>query len=381
MANKDRTREAAGRPHGRRGGRDRTGAERGRGRRALVNIALGMVVLVSVAAVSFLLLQVSGKNSLYSHADSGEMMSTLSGLAVELGGTLESLEGEDWQEGDFRFEGVHYRYNKDIMTFLFLGIDKMGEVAPVESGIDGGQSDAIFLLVLDPHAKEMTVIGVPRDTMAQIEMYGNTGGYLGPVKAQLALQHGYGDGGKVSCERSRDAVSELFYGLPIHGYCAINMGAIPLLNDAVGGIDVVALNSQDVNGFRMEEGQELHLEGMDAYHYLHDRDIHDRNTAGKRLQRQKQYLEAYAAAAMEELKADPTFAVSLYGTLSRYMVTDISLDEVGYLATQVPGYSFSGGRMHVLEGETRIGEKYEEFHVDEDALYRLVLDVFYEEVG
>ncbi|MDE7221158.1 MAG: LytR family transcriptional regulator, partial [Oscillospiraceae bacterium] len=72
---------------------------------------------------------------------------------------------------------------------------------------------------------------------------------------------------------------------------------------------------------------------------------------------------------------------SLYSTLSKYMVTDISVDEVGYLATQVLGYSFSGDRMYVLEGETRIGEIYEEFYVDEDALYRLVLDVFYEEVG
>lgn len=353
----------------------------GRVGRTLVNVALGVVVVVFVMAISFILLQIAGKNSLYSHADGGELMTTLSGLAVELGGSLDDDGEEDWQEGDFRFEGIHYRYNEDIMTFLFLGIDKMTEVKPVKNGIDGGQSDAIFLLVLNPHTKEMTVIGIPRDTMVEIEMYSSIGSYIGPVEAQLALQHGYGDGGALSCERSRDAVSKLFYGLHIHGYCAINMGAIPLLNDAVGGIDVVALNSQDVNGFKMEEGQALHLEGMDAYHYLHDRDINEHYTAEKRLARQKQYLEAYATAAMAKMKANLTFAVSLYGTLSKYMVTDISVDEVGYLATQVLEYSFSGDRMYVLEGETHIGEKYEEFRVDEDALYRLILDVFYEEVG
>lgn len=356
--------------------------KRGPGNRAfrmLVNIVLGVVVVVFVMTISFILLQIAGKNNLYSHADSGEMLVTMSDLAMELGGTLES--GEDWQEGDFRFEGIHYRYNDDIMTFLLLGIDKMGEVEIVPDGIDGGQSDAIFLLVLNPHTKEMSVIGIPRDTMAEIERYSTLGVYLGTEVSQLTLQHGYGDGGKLSCERSRDAVSNLFYGLPIHGYCSINMGAIPLLNDAVGGIDVIANNTQNINGFSMVEGEELHLEGMDAYHYLHDRDINEHYTAGKRLMRQKQYLEAYADAAMAKLKEDPTFAVSLYSTLSKYMVTDLSVDKVSYLATQALGYSFSSDRIYVLKGETRIEGKFEEFYVDEDALYRLVLDVFYEKVG
>ena len=30
-----------------------------------------------------------------------------------------------------------------MLTFLFLGIDKMTEVVPAKNGIDGGQSDAI----------------------------------------------------------------------------------------------------------------------------------------------------------------------------------------------------------------------------------------------
>ena len=63
------------------------------------------------------------------------------------------------------------------------------------------------------------------------------------------------------------------------------------------------------------------------------------------------------------------------------MVTDISVDEVSYLATQALGYSFDSDNMHVLQGEIVQGERFEEFYVDEDALYRLILDVFYEEVN
>lgn len=46
--------------------------------RILVSLVLGVVVLIFVIAISFLLLQISGKNSLYSRADNGEMVNTLS---------------------------------------------------------------------------------------------------------------------------------------------------------------------------------------------------------------------------------------------------------------------------------------------------------------
>ena len=360
-------------------GKELPAGRRGRLGRALVGVVLGAAVLVSLAAAGFLVLQVVGRNRLYGSASSGSLVANLSDAAVGFGGSTEQGEEADWQEGDVRHEGVHYRYNEDILTFLFLGIDKMGEVEPVRDGLDGGQSDAVFLLALDPHKKEATVVGIPRDTMAEVDVYTAGGVRAGRLTTQLCLQHGYGDGAELSCERSVEAVSRLFYGLPIHGYCAINMGAIPLLNDAVGGVTLRALEKMDFKDFRAEEGEELHLEGMDAYYYLHNRDITSFNSAGRRLQRQKQYLEAYAAAALAALKEDITLPVSLYGTLSRYMVTDITVDEAGYLATQAAGYSL--GEVRSLQGATVMGDRYEEFHPDEEALYRLILEVFYEEVG
>ena len=347
-------------------------------RRLLVKIMLGAAVLVFLGAVGFLALQISGKNRLYGKADSGEMIDALSGMAVELGGVQE--EGEDWRSGDIRYEGIHYRYNEEILTFLFLGIDKMSEVGDAKDAQDGGQSDAIFLLVLNPHSREISVIGIPRDTMTDVEMYYEDGTYWKTAKTQLAVQHGYGDGAEVSCERSRDAVSRLFYGLPIHGYCAINMGAIPLINDAVGGIELEAVETLNFKDFKIKEGEKIHLKGMDAYYYLHNRDINSFNSAGRRLERQKQYLTAYAKAAMDKIKEDLTFPVTLYNTLSKYMVTDISLDEISYLATQAAGYGFSGENLRSLAGATVQGEIYEEFYPDEKALYELILDVFYEEV-
>ncbi len=277
-----------------------------------------------------------------------------------------------------RYQGVHYRYNNDIMTFLFLGIDEMGEVKRREEGNKGGQSDAIFLLVLNPHTKEISVIAVNRNTMTDLEVCNEDASVWETIKAQLCLQHAYGDGAEKSCERSVEAVSKLFYELPINGYCAINMGAIPLINDAVGGVEITAL--ENVIQTDIKEGDTLLLKGMDAYYYLHNRDIYGTFTADKRLERQKQYLTAYAKTAVEAVKADLILPVTLFNTLSKYMVTDITVDEVSYLATQALGYSFDGDHMYSLKGESQMNGERAEFYYDEEALYELILEVFYERV-
>lgn len=348
--------------------------------RILIRLFIVVIVLIGLGALLFTGLQISGRNRLYNaYKDRTPDLSQAVG-AVE-GLTPDDYAGEEasddsWQEGDVRYQGSIYRYNKDIITFLFLGIDDLGEVEVKEEGTEGGQSDAIFLLVLNPHTKEGSVIGINRDTMTDIDVYSNVGGYLWTEKAQLTLQHAYGDGAQLSCERSRDAVSRLFYDLPIHGYCAVNMGAIPLINDAVGGVEVEAL--EDVWEFR--QGETVLLKGDAAYHYLHDRDTGSFNSAGRRLDRQKQYLTAYAAAAADAMKEDISLPVKLYGTLSKYMVTDVTADEVSYLATRIPDYSFSPERFYSLEGRTVEGGVLEQFFVDETALYELILKVFYEEV-
>lgn len=346
-----------------------------------IKVLLGIVILVLVTVFVFLGFQISGRNRLYGRNDQTAPDLGQSALAEEVFSGKEGAGRENdnsWQEGDIRYQGTIYRYNQDILTFLFLGIDKMEEAGMAEDGIDGGQSDAIFLLVLNPHTKEASVIGIPRDTMTDVEVYGMDGNYLGTQVQQICLQHSYGDGGKLSCERSKAAVAGLFYDLPIHGYCAISMEAIPVINDAVGGVDVVAL--EDVIVSSIKKGDTVHLEGMEAYQYLHNRDITSSGSAAGRLERQKQYLTAYAAKALEAMKTDITLPVTLYSTLSRYMVTDITIDEVSYLATQAGDYHFSGENMYSLEGEITTDGKYEQFHADEKALYELILEVFYEKV-
>ncbi|MBQ9490928.1 MAG: LCP family protein, partial [Lachnospiraceae bacterium] len=180
-------------------------------------------------------------------------------------------------------------------------------------------------------------------------------------------------------ERTLASVSKLMYNLPIHGYCAINYGAIPKINDAVGGVTLTALEDVKDNGkLVFQEGKQVHLKGKNAVTYLRIRDTTKEGSASKRLERQKQYLLAYADTAKQAIKKDVTLMVTLYNTIKKYMVTDITVDEVSYFSTQISDYKFDGDQIYSVPGEIKMGEKFEEFYVDEKGLYELILKVFYD---
>lgn len=290
-------------------------------------------------------------------------------------------EAEDWQEGWVKYQGQIYAYNEDILTFLFMGIDKRdGTVREVAEGTNGGQADALFLLVLDSHRKKASVIGINRNTMTEIDIYNEEGAYVNTVLAQIAVQHGFGNGVEESCGYQKEAVSRLFYRLPIHGYAAVNMSAIPELNDIIGGVDVTVLEDMTSEVPAFKEGAEVHLEGQEALTYVRYRDRDVFASADQRLARQKQYLTGFIGAAKKAAGEDLSAVVRLYQAAAPMMTTDITLDEAVYLASQALDYSLGSGDFHMLEGETVMGEQFEEYHIDETALYELILEVFYEPV-
>ena len=227
-------------------------------------------------------------------------------------GTYVAQADSVWQEGWVRYQDKIYEYNEDILTFLVMGIDKMEEVSESEDDVSGGQSDALFLVIANPDDRSIKILAVNRDTMTDIVAY-NVGvdGSSPVVNAQIATQHGFGDGKELSCELTRDAVSRLFFDLPINGYVSVNMAAIPELNDAMGGVDVISLDdlSKVIKGAK--EGAELHLEGMNAFLYVEYRDTQVFESARGRLARQKQYLTAFMHKAIAATKEDITLPINL----------------------------------------------------------------------
>lgn len=345
-------------------------------RKVLVAVLCELVILAAIAVVAFQIFRVAGKSNLMSSAQASRPEL----VPIEAQMVLTEEEESRWQEGWIKYQDVIYAYNEDIMTFLFMGIDKNSDVKEVAEGTNGGQADALFLAVMNPHDKTIKVIGINRNTMTDIDIYNEEGAYVTTTKAQIAVQHGFGNGVEESCEYQKEAVEKLFYNLPVHGYAAINMSAIPTINDAVGGVDVTVLEDLTARDKSLVKDADVHLMGESAFLYVKYRDTDVFASADMRLARQKQYLNAFIVAAKQAAKNDITVVLDLYKAVSPMMTTDISADEVAYLAPVLLNYSFDDSSFYMLEGETVMGEQFEEFYVDESALYEMILEIFYEEV-
>lgn len=344
-------------------------------KRILIAVLCEAVILIAVIFTALQIVRVVGQSSLRSRAEAAPEL-----MPVQAQESLTEEEQQKWQEGWVKYQDTIYAYKEDILTFLIMGIDKNSDVKEQTGGINGGQADALFLAVMDPKEKAIKVIGINRNTMTDIDVYNDEGAYLTTVSAQIAVQHGFGNGMEESCERQVKAVKKLFYNLPIHGYAAINMSAIPTINDAVGGVQITVLEDLTKRDKSLVEGETVHLMGESAFWYVKYRDTNVFGSADRRLERQKQYLNGFIGAAKGAVKKNPAAAVNLYQAVSGQMVTNVSIDEVAYLAPLLAEYQFKADSFYMPEGETVMGDQFEEFYINEDALYEMILDVFYEEV-
>lgn len=289
--------------------------------------------------------------------------------------TKEKVNTGKWQEGIIEYDGKYYKYNTNIKTYLFLGIDKSGKAVTQTTGADGGQSDVIFLIVENRQTKKMSMVAINRNSMTDIDVYDINDNYVDTINAQICLQHTYGDGGKISCMRTETAVSSLMDDIPISGYYSMNLDGIPILNDALGGVEVNVLDDIDAFGVKLKKGENLTLNGKQAYAYIRSRDVDEFNSATERLERQKQYIESMTKKirSLNTIGADGL--MDLYNNLKDYSVTDM---DMASLVNELQDYEFSG-EMYTVPGQMVKGDPYEEFNIDEDGLKKLVIDIFYVE--
>ena len=281
------------------------------------------------------------------------------------------------------YNGKRYQYNKDMCNILLLGIDSYSTAAEAAGNHD--QADVLVLAALDLAGDTMSLISIPRDTICDMEILDETGASSGVMRTQLALAYAYGDGQHKSCQLTCDAVSNIFHGLPIHGYGAYYLGGIETLNDAVGGVTVTILDDfafteSTPERYRMIPGHTINLVGYEARAYIRARVPDLPNSNELRMRRQKQYMLALIDKVMDQVKENPACVLSLYDTVDDYLLTDLDISRISYLATEAVSMDFTGD-IHSLTGEITLDrQNHVELTLDQTALYELMLDVFYTEV-
>ena len=271
-------------------------------------------------------------------------------------------------------DGVSYFPRQDITVVLVMGIDRFG---PVESSgfyTNTGAADVDMLVVFDQTNCVVDILYLNRDTMLTMPVWGVGGKEAGTYYGQLALAHTFGSGLEDSCENTRKAISDFLGGIRIDYYVSMNMDAIAILNDAVGGVTVNVTEDFSKVDPTITMG-EVTLMGQQAINYVRTRkDVGDQLNL-TRIERQKNYIRGFAEALRTKQESDVSFVLNVHEQVSPYIVTDCSVKVLSNLLEKYTQYEV--GQVLSPAGENVMGEEYFEFHVDQEDLDRIVLQMFY----
>lgn len=275
------------------------------------------------------------------------------------------------------YEGKKYQYNEHLSNYLFLGIDKEERQETQIGKADAGQADAVFLFTRNRKEGTLSVLTIPRDTIAEIEVFNQEGDSTGTTQDHINLAYAYGDGGRESCALMREAVSNLLYELPIEGYCSINMDAIPVMMEQVGTLTVTVPNDSLEEAFpQWTEGSQIELTKDNVEDFVRYRDITKSQSALGRMGRQQAFLTAYGEQARSLYQENNAFITDLYTAIEEYMITNIGKDNFLKIMQNLEK---NGAETWTLPGEGVTANGFDEYHVDDAELYKEIIEKFYEE--
>lgn len=271
-------------------------------------------------------------------------------------------------------DDVAYYPRQDITVILLAGVDTTGPMEDSGSYNNPAQADSVNVLVFDKTANKVDIIALNRDSMVQMPVLGLGGKPAGTRVAQLALAHTYGNGLELSSENLSSTVSSLLYDVYIDHYVTLNMDAIAILNDAVGGVTVEV--TEDFSGVdpSIPMGT-VKLTGEQAVSYIRVRhDVEDQMNLS-RMQRHEKYMDAFFKQLKSKLSEDSSFAMSLFSDLSEHMVTDCDATTLSDLVKRYGDGDL--GQIVSIKGDNVRGEKYMEYHLDEEDLDRVIVEYLY----
>lgn len=276
------------------------------------------------------------------------------------------------------YGGKEYRYDEHLSNYLFMGIDTREPVTEYDVDQEVGRADAIFLLSYNRVEKTLKCISIPRDTMTNVTMIAPDGTDLGTSVEHINMQYVFGDGRDKSCQLMKKTVSQMFYDIPIQGYCALNMDGISVAVETLDGVEMI-LPDDSLKAVNAEyvEGAKILVTKENAEQVVRYRDTNESHSAIVRTNRQKELMKAVFGQAKQKSANDVDFLVNMYDSLKPYMVTNMGND---VLADVLDAKFDSKADVVDVPGQGVEGEQYDEYHVDETKLYELVIQMFYKEM-
>jgi polyisoprenyl-teichoic acid--peptidoglycan teichoic acid transferase len=172
----------------------------------------------------------------------------------------------DRKKSEKRTEAIEFN-EKDPFSVLLMGVDQ-------REG-DGGRSDSLIVLTVNPDLNSTKMVSIPRDTRTDIIGRGT----------KDKINHAYAFGG---VEMTMNTV-ENFLDIPIDYFINVNMESFIDIVNAVGGVTVNSPFSFSYEGHSFKVGEQK-LDGAEALAYSRMRKEDPKGDFGRQ-ERQRQVIQ------------------------------------------------------------------------------------------
>lgn len=286
-------------------------------------------------------------------------------------------EVSDEQVMDYKeimYQDKQYRYNSSIISFLFIGTDQDNR-----NTSKNGQADSLFLVLLNRESEEIHCIPISRDTMSEVRVFDIEGNDLGWHTQQLSLAYAYGKTPSNGCMYTIQAVSKMLHNIPINYYISIDVSDVTNIQEMIGDIEVKVPNDTlvDVNS-HWRKGNIVTINKDNVELFIRSRDVDKEYSNEERMERQIAYLEAIRNKFCSLLADNQEQFIQRLYENTKSIVTNISLQDLQVYSNMFSKYSYHADDMHSLQGVYQ-STIHDEFILDEEALMKLLVDVFYKE--
>ncbi|MDD6104873.1 MAG: LCP family protein [Ruminococcus sp.] len=275
------------------------------------------------------------------------------------------------------YKNETYVKKGNLETYLIAGIDAPGKVEKVTEYDGTGQCDVLAVIVRDRSTDQCKLLSIDRNTITAVKSLDNDGTYLDTTDIQISLAHAMGFDQQVRAENTVDAVSHLLGDQTIDGYAMVNMGAIQVVNDMVGGVTVTIEDDFSDVDPSMKKGETVTLMGEQAEKYVRSRKEISDGSNQNRMSRQSTYEEAFKPAFRNKCAENSKFPLEVYHAMEDYMTTNISAKKFCRLAILMSDENQD--EKVAISGTYGLDEdEWQTFTPDEDSLQEAILELFYQ---
>lgn len=275
------------------------------------------------------------------------------------------------------YKNETYVKKGNLETYLIAGIDAPGKVEKVTEYDGTGQCDVLAVIVRDRSTDQCKLLSIDRNTITAVKSLDNDGTYLDTTDIQISLAHAMGFDQQVRAENTVDAVSHLLGDQTIDGYAMVNMGAIQVVNDMVGGVTVTIEDDFSDVDPSMKKGETVTLMGEQAEKYVRSRKEISDGSNQNRMSRQSTYEEAFKPAFRNKCAENSKFPLEVYHAMEDYMTTNISAKKFCRLAILMSDENQD--EKVAISGTYGLDEDgWQTFTLDADSLQEAILELFYQ---